>query len=219
MLHPQEVTTLQSLDTGLLLFINHGMANSAFDALMPALSRKGYLLIIPFILILLAMGSAKRDRRGRTFFAAAVWAVLLACLAAYLAGWVEDALKAAVARERPCRAIENIRLILPCPKSFSMPSGHAISSFAFALPLFHLSRGYIVTWGRFYPLVLAALIAFSRLYLGVHYPTDVLAGSLLGAAIGFALSYAYRLVATEEIIQPKKGSFEKRTIPSTRGCR
>jgi undecaprenyl-diphosphatase len=205
-LHPQEVMPLRSLDTGLLLFINQGMVNSAFDVLMPALSRQGYLLVIPFILAMLARGTVQRDAKGKSYLATALWTVLLACTAAYLAGWVEDAVKVAVARERPCRAIENVRLLLPCPKSFSMPSGHAISSFAFALPLFYLSRGYIATWGRFYPLVLAPLIAFSRLYLGVHYPTDVLAGSLLGAAIGLALSYAYRLVTTEEIIQPKKGN-------------
>lgn len=190
--------TVQSLDTGLLLLINHGMANAFFDVLMPALSRQGYLLVIPFILAMLARGAVKRDARGKSFLATAIWAFLLACLAAYCAGWIEDAVKVAVARERPCRAIENIRLILPCPKSYSLPSGHAISSFAFALPLFHLSRGYIIQWGRYYPLVLAALIAFSRLYLGVHYPTDVLAGSVMGAGIGLALSYGYRLLTTEE---------------------
>ena len=198
MLHATEVITLQGLDTNLLLFINHTMANAAFDILMPALSLKGYLLIIPFILAMLARGSVLRGAGGKSFLATAVWAVLLACLAAYLAGWVEDTVKVAVARVRPCRAIENIRLILPCPKSYSMPSGHAISSFAFALPLFHLSRGYIVQWARVYPLVLAAFIAFSRLYLGVHYPTDVLAGALMGSAIGLGLSYGYRLLTAEE---------------------
>jgi len=190
--------TLQSLDTDVLLLINRGMVNSAFDVLMPGLSLQGYLLIIPFILAMLVRGAVQRDVQGKSFLASAIWAVLLACLAAYLAGIVEDAVKVAVARERPCRTIGSIRLILPCPGSYSMPSGHAISSFAFALPLFHLSRGYVVMWGRFYPLALAALIAFSRLYLGVHYPTDVLAGALMGTAIGLALSYGYRLIATED---------------------
>jgi undecaprenyl-diphosphatase len=96
---------------------------------------------------------------------------------------------------------EGIRIIVPCPKSYSMPSGHALSSFAFALPLVYLTRDYIALVWRLYPLLLASLIAFSRVYLGVHYPSDVLAGALLGAFMGLALSSLYQLMRTEEIIR------------------
>jgi undecaprenyl-diphosphatase len=196
--------TIQSLDIQFLLLINHGMENATLDILMPALSLRGYLLIIPYLLAMLLISANKKNQEGKTFLAMAVWTLVIAYCAQYLAGWAEDVMKVAVARERPCRAIEHIRLILPCPKSFSMPSGHAITSFAFATPLIYLTRAYIALIWRTYPVILASLIAFSRLYLGVHYPTDVLVGAFLGVFIGLALTILYQVIATEEIATRRK---------------
>jgi membrane-associated phospholipid phosphatase len=202
-MHSSLIIAIQSLDTQILLFINRHLANPAFDIFMPALSQQGYLLVIPFLLAILAQGVKRRNNVGKTYFAAALWTFLIACAAAYLAGVVELWMKDAIARVRPCRTIEGIRLILPCPESYSMPSGHAISSFAFAVPLFYRTREYIVLFGRLYPLLLAALIAFSRIYLGVHYPSDVVAGGVLGAVIGIALSLLYEKITTEEFVKGK----------------
>jgi len=196
--------TIQSLDTQLLLLINHGTENTLFDILMPALSYQGYLLVIPFLLYMFVRGRTQVNSQGKGYLKAALWTIAISCCAVYLAEWAEDVLKIAVARERPCRAIAEIRLITACPKSYSMPSGHAISSFAFAIPLFYLTRDYIADAWRSYPLVLALLIAFSRMYLGVHYPTDVLAGALLGSLIGLVLSILYQLMATKEFVKWKK---------------
>ncbi len=196
--------TIQSLDAQLLLFVNHNIANPIFDVLMPALTLRGYLLVIPFLLAMFLRGAKQKNDRGKTYLAAAIWTFLIACCAVYLAGFVEDWMKDAVARVRPCRALEGIRLILPCPKSFSMPSGHAISSFAFAVPIFYLTRQYIARAWRLYPLVLASMVAFSRIYLGVHYPTDVLVGAALGGGIGLCLSVLYQVIATEEFMNERK---------------
>ena len=196
--------TIQPLDTQLLLLINHGMANALLDILMPALSLRGYLLVIPYLLAMLVMSANKKDREGRIYISLAVWTLVIAFCAWYVSEWAEDALKVAIARERPCRELEHIRLILPCPKSFSMPSGHAITSFAVAAPLFYLPRAFIALIWRLYPVILASLIAFSRLYLGVHYPTDVLAGAFLGTLIGLAPSILYQVIATEEIARREK---------------
>ncbi len=191
--------TLQVLDTKLVILVNHGMANGFFDILMPALTLRGYLLIVPYLLAMFLHGAKKNDE-GKTFIAVAIWTFLIACVAVYLAGWAEDWMKNAVARPRPCLVIEGVRLILPCPGSYSMPSGHALSSFAFAVPLWYLTRRFMETWWRIFPLLLAAMVSFSRIYLGVHYPTDVLVGALLGAAIGIALSLSYEAIVTEEKI-------------------
>ncbi len=194
---------IQSFDKQLLLFFNQRTANAAFDVLMPALSQRGYLLIIPFLLAMLLRASDRKNDRGTTYFAAALWTLLISCCAVYLSEFVEYWMKGAVARVRPCRAVEGIRLIVACPSSYSMPSGHAISSFAFAVPLFYLTREYIALLWRLYPLALASMVAFSRIYLGVHYPTDVLAGALLGSMIGLLLSVLYQAIVTEEIIKWK----------------
>ncbi len=183
--------TLQSIDTGLLLFVNHGFENNLFDLLMPFLSAHGYLLVIPFLIGQLALAAVHRDDRGRAYLAAAVWTILIACAAVYLADWTETLLKNATARIRPCRSVDGLRLIVSCPGSFSMPSGHAISSFACAFPLFYLSKGYLPLLVRMYPLILASLISFSRIYLAVHYPSDVLAGALLGVSIALVMSLLF----------------------------
>jgi undecaprenyl-diphosphatase len=183
--------TLQSIDTSLLLFVNNAFANSLFDLLMPFLSAQGYLLVIPFLAYQVAAAALRKDDRGHRFASVAVWTIVIAFAALFLADWTEYLVKNAVGRIRPCRSVEGLRLIVACPQSFSMPSGHAISSFAFAFPLFYLSKFYLPRSARWIPLLLASAIAFSRVYLGVHYPTDVIAGAIFGVLIALALSRLY----------------------------
>lgn len=89
-------------------------------------------------------------------------------------------LKPLVARPRPCWIDEQIKLLVAAPKDYSFPSGHSAASFAAAVTVFvmHKKEGIAA-------LVLACLIAFSRLYLFVHFPTDVLAGIVIGFICAF----------------------------------
>ncbi len=179
--------SFQTIDTSVLLAINRGTANPLFDVAMPFLSSQGYLLVLPFLLFLFIIASVRKNEQNKTYLAAALWTFIISFCAVFLAESAEYQLKLAIARVRPCSAVDGIRLIVACPKSFSMPSGHAISSFAFATPLYYMTRDFVPLILRILPLALAALIAFSRIYLGVHYPSDVLAGSLLGALIALLL--------------------------------
>ncbi len=94
------------------------------------------------------------------------------------------ALKNIVARERPCWINENVPLLIPYPSDFSFPSGHSQASFAAAFAIF-LNHKRIGIGA----LVLAGLIAFTRLYLYVHFPTDVIAGTIIGCGLGSLANY------------------------------
>ena len=89
-------------------------------------------------------------------------------------------LKNAVARTRPYELVEGLQILVSRPHDFSFPSGHSGASFAAACAMYpNLPRRWGVTLA-----VLAALIALSRLYVGVHFPTDVLAGAVIGICLG-----------------------------------
>ncbi len=104
-------------------------------------------------------------------------------LTALLIGFLitNAALKNLIARPRPYTLIEGLSILIPEPADFSFPSGHACSSFAAAVTMLRLSdrRAGIAA------VILAFVISFSRLYIGVHFPTDVLAGILIGTVSAF----------------------------------
>lgn len=110
-------------------------------------------------------------------------AVLLSILVGFLLGNV--LLKNIIARERPCWINPYISLLIESPKDYSFPSGHSLSSFAAAFSIFQ----YHKKWG-IPAFVLAAAIACSRLYLFVHFPSDVIAGCLLGIGIAWIVKRA-----------------------------
>ena len=179
------------MDTQLFFLINHGMVNPLFDVLMPALTHQGYLLAIPLALYALYAGSRARTPAGKTHFVTALSAVVIALFAVPLADALGNLLKELIARPRPCQALESVRLLVRCASSFSLPSSHAVTSFAFAAPIFLLTRPFLRLAWRLAPLVLAAAIAFSRPYVGVHYPADVAAGTLLGGGVAGVLCWGY----------------------------
>lgn len=99
-------------------------------------------------------------------------------------------IKPIAARPRPCWLDQSVTLLIANPRDFSFPSGHTLASFEGAVSIFLYRR----TWG-WWALALAVLIAFSRLYLFVHFPTDVLAGAVLGTAVALAV---HRIIARRE---------------------
>lgn len=104
--------------------------------------------------------------------------VILSLAAGFLVG--NTFLKNVIARERPCWIDSSVPLLIHNPRDYSFPSGHTLASFEGAVSIWLYNR----KWGTA-ALILAALIGFSRMYLFVHFPTDVLGGLILGVLIAF----------------------------------
>ena len=98
-------------------------------------------------------------------------------------------LKHLFARVRPCNVDITVELLVKRPKGFSFPSGHSAAAFC-AVGVLYGAKIKRLLWPSF---ILACLIAFSRLYLYVHFPTDVLAGALCGFFIGYGVLWAFVL--------------------------
>ena len=92
-------------------------------------------------------------------------------------------------RVRPCNVDTTVELLIKRPKGFSFPSGHSSAAFC-AVGVLYGAKINRLLWPAF---ILACLIAFSRLYLYVHFPTDVLAGALCGFLIGYGVLRAFDL--------------------------
>lgn len=167
---------LQLLDQNILLFIQEHIRLGWLNPIMVVITHLGEAGIM-WIVLGLVMMFFKKTRRGGL--------IMLICLAF---AWVinDFVLKELFARARPFNTIEGLTILVKAPGSFSFPSGHSNASFACALALTML-YGKKGAWS-FIP---AALIALSRCYVGVHYPTDILTGAIVGTLLSLA---AYKLV-------------------------
>ena len=163
---------LFQLDTFLFYVINKDLANPLFDWLMPFVTKKehGFPLWIAVYIMLLWKGGKK----GRI---AALLIIPVIFASDQLSAQV---LKPLFERIRPCVALENVRLLTGMKTSYSFPSAHATNIFAAAtfFTLFYPK-------GKWAYLTLALLVSISRVYVGVHYPSDVIAGAIVGWIIGW----------------------------------
>ena len=159
---------IQEIDWGILHWIHHTLQCGALDFLMPKLTVLGNGGAVWVVAAAALTVSKKYRRYGIAMFAALAAGVLIGNVC----------LKNLIARPRPCW-LENVPLLIANPTDYSFPSGHTLSSVIGAAVLTGANRKF-----GFAAIPLAALIAFSRLYLYVHFPSDVLASVVLGTAIG-----------------------------------
>ena len=172
---------LNDLDTQIFLFLN-SLHNPVFDEIMFWISHKfTWVPLYVFFLFLLV----KKYRIN------ALWILLAAALLITLSDQASVLIKNSVGRLRPCHN-EDLKLLVhlvngKCGGKFGFVSSHAANSFALAIFLIPFLKSY---W-KYFSVALtfwAAMVSYSRIYLGVHYPGDILGGALLGVLIGMVMS-------------------------------
>lgn len=130
---------------------------------------------------------------------------IMSMLALGLSGlFVNCVIKNLVARPRPFTKIEGLTYLIKRPRDYSFPSGHTSASFAAAVVFIRkMPKRYGIPF-----MVLAVLIALSRLYLGVHYPTDVLGGAIIGMLIAFLAMWIYDLAEKKDVDRMNKSDID-----------
>ncbi len=171
------------LDRSALLFLNRTIANPVMDVLWPLITDYDKLLPVRIILAalwiwLLAWGG----RRGRT--AALLLIPLLALSDQISSVFLKDLFH----RARPCHLVDglpvvpDLHLLVGCGGGMSFPSSHAVNNFGVATlfgSYYRRGRPWLYAW--------ASLVALSRPAVGVHYPSDIIAGAVAGTLIGLSV--------------------------------
>jgi undecaprenyl-diphosphatase len=168
------------LDIQLFYFFNVTLQNAVFDWLMPFITEKKHWFPVWGIVIIYLLW--KGGKEGRLII---LFVIPLILLSDQLSSSI---LKPFFGRIRPCNALENINLLINKSKAFSFPSSHAVNFFALATYFGYYFRKYL--W---WFLSIAAMVAYSRVYVGVHYPFDILAGALIGASCAFVVIYIRKI--------------------------
>jgi undecaprenyl-diphosphatase len=172
------IETLERIDQQWLLWLN-GHHSPFFDQVMFTISGKYewiplYALLLGFIIYKFRWKS--------------VWIILAVVVLITLSDQLANLFKSGIKRFRPCKDPQIgylVHLVNDyCRSSYGFVSGHAANSFALATFMSLLFRKKWITTGMF---VWAVLVSYSRIYLGVHYPGDVIGGALLGAALGWVV--------------------------------
>jgi undecaprenyl-diphosphatase len=174
--------TLEQWDQWLFIQINNHQSNPLFDKLMPFLRNSFYWA--PLYLFLLIFATLNFKSRGWW------WVLLFLCTVSLTDMASSKLIKEAFERLRPCQDpdfFEHVRLLVNrCSGGYSFTSSHAANHFGMATFFFITARPLIRNWSLL-AFLWAAIIGYSQVYVGVHYPFDILGGATVGMLIGFTL--------------------------------
>lgn len=178
------------LDGQILLFIQEHVRNTVCDIFFGGITHLGDAGIF-WVFLTIILLCFRQTRRAGLYSACALMASLV----------VNNLiLKNLVGRVRPYELVEGLQCIVAPALDASFPSGHTGASFASAVAVYRqLPRKFAV-----FLIALASLIAFSRLYVGIHYPTDVLGGLVTGIGIGLLVNVAGDKIVAAKMLQNDK---------------
>ena len=185
---------MTEIDRAIFMFINSQLANPITDFLMPLITSNTLLRVLYGLALLLMLVVGNNRMR---------WLCLFSAIVLLLSDQVTASiLKPLIERMRPCHTLPDVHLLVNCGAGKAMPSAHAANAFGQAI-LFSLAYPR----SRIYLLAFATIVALSRVFVGVHYPGDVLVGAAVGSLFGLAVWKLYNRV---EITLPGRG-LAKRT--------
>lgn len=176
---------IHTIDVSILNWIQDVLRTDWLDQVFPIITRfgDGGLFWIAIAVFLLAIPKARK----------AGLQMLLALALGYVIGNL--CIKNIIARPRPFVSNPLIELLINTPKEYSFPSGHTLSSFSAAITIFMYHKRFGIA-----ALLFASLIAFSRMYLYVHYPTDIFGAIVLAVIIAFMAKYIVAYLSKKNVL-------------------
>lgn len=170
---------ITNIDINILQFIQNYLTNPHLDRPMISLSACGDMGLIWICFTIIFLTTKEYRTMGKVAVVSLILDVII----------INILIKPMVNRIRPFNLVEGIQLLVPKPTDYSFPSGHTAASFCVLLVILKMSKS---KWLKIFTSILAVSIAYSRLYLFVHYPTDVLCGAVFGSLIGIFSVYLYK---------------------------
>lgn len=178
------IEVINTFDKEVIMFIQNNLHSNFMDNIMVLITSMGDAGLI-WILMGISLAISKKYRKvGFMVLGALILGLILG----------EGILKNIIQRDRPFIDLEGINMIIKAPTSYSFPSGHTTSSFAAAGVIAMNFKNKSI-----YVFTLAILIALSRLYLGVHYPTDIIAGIILGLTCSYTAMFIGNKFKSEKV--------------------
>ena len=166
---------LYSLDLTVFYFFNHTISTGFLDKFFSIITSVNNWYIA--YLILLGIAFFKGGTKGKIAVITLIFLIIVTDQTGY------RLLKELFERVRPCNALPDVITPVGCAGGYSFPSNHALNNFAAAVLLLRIFPRY-----KWIFLITAMLVSISRIYLGVHYPSDVLGGAIIGSAFGYVFS-------------------------------
>lgn len=173
---------LQNIDTSLFYFINKTLANPLCDKVMPFITESNHWYLVYIILL------------GWLFFKGGAKGKVVVIMALLLVTFTDQInsfyIKDFFHRIRPCNALQGVHLLVNCTDSFSFTSSHAINNFGAATLISHFYKNF-----RYALFTAAFLVSISRVFVGVHYPFDILCGALLGVFAALLFIWIWKRIS------------------------